>query len=831
MKSPIILLLLIYTCSLSAQNFVVDFNKGKEYREKGLYEEALSCYTDAEKAKASSGQKMLLWTDMAYCYKQTANYNRSLQYYNQLLSLLKNSTRKNEILLNVSDLYLLTGRYDKTISLLADLNVSRGEDVRLINLSSAYVRSGETEKALQILTQAQQKYATTDSIYAIATSNKGYILWSLGHFEEAIRQLNMALPLFKKSANRYLCLGNLALAEAECRYFEQALTHINECILWQEEHLGENHPDYIISLRKKAEILLKMERIPDATSIFRVYFEKEKKYVISNFAYMTEQARIDFWNTQKELLAECYATETCDPEFLFDVAVFSKSVLLQANRNFLQLVFGNKEQAALYRKIKELRHQLRTTTSKNERVQLEEKIEQLEQKQMNQMATYKDFLSSLETNASDIRKALKNKTDIAIEFIQYTLADTVRYAALIMQKTEPVRFIPLFARDEIENHYLKGKSLFGTLKDAIYSRKDVDKDRIYSDTLLGRKVWESLLKHIPQKATVYFSPEGIFHLLGIEYLCFNRPDCQLYRLSSTRMLCEKKKKAPARFPLLLVGGLNYNDTTATKHYTDTLPDRTASDILGNDGIPPVVGAGYNYLEGSLAEIDSIRALYHKTDYSFYKESNGTEDMIKKNIKNYSVVHISTHGFCVDYQIVPPQQYLKDNISEDLSLSRCGIILSGANYASKQSPQNLYIEDGILTARELCDLNLSNIDLITLSACQTGLGRITADGIAGLPRGLKKAGAASVIVSLWEVNDKATQILMCSFYSYLKQGLSKQQALKKAQQYLRNYDRKETKTVSFFSTANQSSVSRRITQSYNYNKPCYWAAFILIDGIN
>lgn len=122
-----------------------------------------------------------------------------------------------------------------------------------------------------------------------------------------------------------------------------------------------------------------------------------------------------------------------------------------------------------------------------------------------------------------------------------------------------------------------------------------------------------------------------------------------------------------------------------------------------------------------------------------------------------------------YQIVPSTLYLKDNVSEDLSLSRCGIILSGANRTAKQDANNKYVEDGILTARELCNLNLTHVELAVLSACQTGLGRITADGIAGLPRGLKKAGANAILVSLWDVNDHATQLLMTQFYRNLLKG--------------------------------------------------------------
>ena len=213
-------------------------------------------------------------------------------------------------------------------------------------------------------------------------------------------------------------------------------------------------------------------------------------------------------------------------------------------------------------------------------------------------------------------------------------------------------------------------------------------------TILGKKIWDNLLGDTPSKTNIYFSPEGIFHLLGIEYLCFDRPDCKIFRLSSTRRLCEDRGTA-SKPSLLLLGGLNYNDDSAVIQHPDTLPDRSASEILGRDMLPPVVGQGYTYLNGSLAEVNKIRTLISPNSCQLYQYSKGTEDIVKQDMQKYNMIHISTHGFCFDYQIVPSTLYLKDNVSEDLSLSRCGIILSGANRTAKQDANNKYVEDGIL----------------------------------------------------------------------------------------------------------------------------------------
>lgn len=91
-----------------------------------------------------------------------------------------------------------------------------------------------------------------------------------------------------------------------------------------------------------------------------------------------------------------------------------------------------------------------------------------------------------------------------------------------------------------------------------------------------------------------------------------------------------------------------------------------------------------------------------------------------------------------------------------------------------------IDDGILTAKEISELDLRGLDLVVLSACQTGLGEITGDGVFGLQRGFKKAGAKTLMMSLWKVDDKATQLLMSRFYSNLITGKSKIESLRDAQ---------------------------------------------------
>ena len=116
-----------------------------------------------------------------------------------------------------------------------------------------------------------------------------------------------------------------------------------------------------------------------------------------------------------------------------------------------------------------------------------------------------------------------------------------------------------------------------------------------------------------------------------------------------------------------------------------------------------------------------------------------------------------------------------------------------------------VEDGVLTALELSNMNLGRVDMVVMSACESGLGETSGEGVFGLQRGFKLAGANTLLMSLWKVDDTATQKLMAEFYRNYLSGKSKQESLTLAQQSLRN--------------------------NAKYSDPEYWAAFILLDGIN
>ena len=177
-----------------------------------------------------------------------------------------------------------------------------------------------------------------------------------------------------------------------------------------------------------------------------------------------------------------------------------------------------------------------------------------------------------------------------------------------------------------------------------------------------------------------------------------------------------------------------------------------------------------------------------TEESFVSMSGNSPDLLL----------VSTHGFYYSPENVPSWSSLN---GYDNPMYLTGLVMSGGNaeYLKREIPEG--VMGGLLTSSDIAGLDLSGTQLVVLSACETGLGETTNEGVYGLQRAFKKAGAQTLVLSLWPVSDMATKDFMTMFHLELaKNKWDKRTAFANARQSLRK----------------------------KYDNPYYWAAFIMID---
>ena len=407
-----------------------------------------------------------------------------------------------------------------------------------------------------------------------------------------------------------------------------------------------------------------------------------------------------------------------------------------------------------------------------------------------------------------VQKKLK-ADDCAIEFVQYERDGAKQLGALVLRKTGEPRFVKIGLVDDIKNTPLKDGGTIGT---AISVDDHRMKDRLYSDTVAFSVIWTNELCEAIGNGTqrIFFAADGIIHQIAIEYML---EGYNIYRLTSTRQLLNRSSQTVGD-RILIIGNVNFNQAS----------DDYDSDDTDNDGI------AYYYLKSMDVHVDPLPGTKVEADtimqrldemgltVKILSDTAATEERFTDIANEYSYIHISTHGYLVSE--MPEGTDLKP-ATYDESMSRNGLILAGANAALQTNGFDPSWRDGILSAREISQLDLSGTDVVVLSACHSGQGYLTDDGIYGVQRGLKNAGVKAMIVSLWSVDDRATARLMRSFYSYLQTD-DIHTAFMKARNDLIHSENQDIRRFDPARLAGAKSSNRK------FDKPRYYDAFILID---
>ncbi len=279
---------------------------------------------------------------------------------------------------------------------------------------------------------------------------------------------------------------------------------------------------------------------------------------------------------------------------------------------------------------------------------------------------------------------------------------------------------------------------------------------------MKRIVGQPLKEIIGERRKVYYVPSGIFHKLAIEAIPIEKDQLgdkyNFNRLSSARELLAAQN-ATTTLSAQIYGGLKYGD-----------------------GIKP--------LPQSIEEVKSISQTFDETfNSTLLTGNNGTCDsFVEMSGESPNIIHISTHGF----YYAPDEDLPASLQGYDDAMTLSGLVMSKGSIVNNEE---------LLTAEKVSSCDLTNTSLACLASCDSGQGEVTSEGIYGLQRGFKKAGVASIIVSLWKASDVATNFFMTNFYDDLVNGSKdRHKAFNKAKTMTRE----------------------------KYPSPYYWAGFVMID---
>ncbi len=591
------------------------------------------------------------------------------------------------------------------------------------------------------------------------------------------------------------------------------------------------------------------------------YSDIARDYIRSSFLTLPAAGRQTLWDQYATfMLSDFPAMAAADPspemsETAYNNLLLGKGLMLNTQREISDLIADTRDPQLqqLFAEFSANRRYLdNLVASKNASLAVDaDSLKKLVARQEFEILKLcGDFMQPLSTDWTAVRASLA-KDEAAVEFAEFNdAAGKRRYMAAVVTPSCSYPRLILLPEGDMTALWAK------------------------SPERLSEMIWKPLAETLEGVRSVAFSAAGELHAIPVETLADWTDRTRLVsdrwsisRLSSTRELVGTKKTSSID-RAVVYGGLRYDadpesladdarryeTATSASMRSISLNRSDVADALRIADADTALRSGASYLPQTLTEANDIyRKLENrKIKTALFRDKAGTETSFKAlSGQPNKLIHIATHGFSwseTDSRRLKNLTFLSlddDNrmLSEDKAMSRCGLLFAGANNALQGRPSADGVDDGILLAREIADLDFRNLDLLVLSACETGLGDITGEGVFGLQRGFKKAGASAIMMSLWKVDDKATRMLMTQFYDLLLSGHSKREALLLSQKYLREY---EETIESVEDDDNMTASQRRRARTREdatpdepvkktitirpYAAPRFWAAFILLDAI-
>lgn len=663
------------------------------------------------------------------------------------------------------------------------------------NLALLYQQMGKYTDAEAIYLSMEKRLGKSNPDYANMLNNQAALYLVMGKEEKVEELLKKAIAIYKSNfgeenpayAKAVSDLGNFYRYKE--RYAE-ADPLLERALAVRELTLGRNHPLYVQSQEDIAILSWKRKSWSKAFMMYRDAMDKSLEFVRVYFPPMSEAEKTKYWDVLSPRFQRFYnfAIEASldNPavvQDLYDYHIATKALLLNSTNKVKQSIFNSKDPQLIQDYVswldqKETLARLYAYSKeelRSQKINLDSLVRAanaMEKKLSERSEDFSSGYAAKKISFNDIRSSLTD-AEAVVEIIRIQnyaqkFAEDSRYVALILTKTSEIPKLVV-----IENGLQLEKRYYKYYRNTIQQR--INDEHSYE------QFWGRIDPELQNKKVVYASLDGVFNQINLNTLRKPGGDFLINR-----------------YDIILVG--NSKDIPGLKSKKTKVIKKNATLV----GFPDYGGDDITPLPGTKTEIDGVAKILKGGGYQVTQltQKNATEGSLK-SLKGPTLVHIATHGyFLQDVDQSGSAFGVNFDNAGNNPLLRSGLMLAGASstVSGKRLPNLESNDNGILTAYEAMNLNLEGTDLVLLSACETGLGDVKAgEGVYGLQRAFLVAGADALIMSLWKVDDAATQQLMVNFYAnWIKLG-DKQKAFRQAQLQLMT----------------------------KYKEPYYWGGFVMM----
>ena len=672
-----------------------------------------------------------------WLYSELRDYDKAIQY----LELAK----------GLCELYLNWGReYVGSIATLSTIYMWKQE----------YLKAKIYADVARDFMLGHKDANTDDKLFTL--NNIAAIYQSMKYYDDALGVLNSIIDIAKADPRCGYILpylyDNFAVIYAEKGDFGKASSNIIKAYEYAKEY---NYNDWPIMFFNLTFSTWKNNMIAESMKYSDEMATYLKEDAVNKFSYLDGVSREKYWERNNLMLV--YANSMMlklkgDSSAIkvYDNTLFSKGLLLRTSNHIKNSVYesGDTELINAFNEITLYQSRLAQNNVPRDSIAIIKLgISYIEKQIMSRLSEYADYNKFMSYTWKDIRDNL-DKNEAAIEFVPIFRIpenkDTLiaYYAAAIIKKTydEP-RIIGLCSNDLIDSLTYRESGL----------RPNKFVNRLYNGTRradLYEAIWSPLENELKGIKTIYYAPSGLlssisFNALKVGNKCLS--DIYDMRLvSSTSEIIElKSSKTNLPTNAVIYGGIKYDvsddillaEARGYSHETESCSNFRGSDLTRGS---------WGFLPGTKEEAETVNGTLKKFGIStalFEGESANEESFKALSHKGISCIHIATHGFFLqDPKDISMNQFVQNNydVDRDRALSPMqltGLLFAGANRAWKNSNVIPGIEDGILTADEISQIDLRGTEIVVLSACTTGLGEFgSPEGVFGLQRAEKELAA-------------------------------------------------------------------------------------------